>query len=399
MPHSHPVIRLTAADNPPVKAAPYSGKWSRQNPQGVTQSKTEYYQEVTNQWLEHVKDKPGYDVTFAADKAKVLILHLGQSKKRGRGSVTHSECRQYITRAELRLQEIEHQGGEGGSVHVGQEQGQGDGEAGGSHDVQEAMAVDAVTGAGDTGGGQGIDLSDSSDDDGDWMNQPDRQERVKKELVVKKFLEQTDEEVFESGVIVEDIFGFSPEYSRTFKARREEYSRKICEENTDRQLFESGQIFNDHVRKSVIYQERQKAYSEIYFEENFEGASSQGILTVISQTPKAVIESEVFQNRLKHLTKKEKSEKVIIKTVKETVKALNEIPSKEGQHQKRVLGASLASLRFGVPDIGLTAWEEQESIEMKRKLLAGEEKVLKESTKAARQIFPPEVCLKQCITA
>ena len=397
MPHSKVVIRLNAADNPPNNAPPYPGKWSRQNHKGITKSKTEYYQEVTNLWLEFVKEKPGYKSTFMADQAKALSLHLGQSKKKGRGAVTHLQCREFITRAEKRLREIDHPGEEGGRGQVGQEQGQGMCEAGGSQQADEAMVVNDNIEIGDTGRDQVGVLSESSDDD-DWMNKPDRKERVEQVFVVKKFLEKTDEEVFESGITVEDIFGFSPEYSSIFKTRREEYARKICEQKTDRDIFESEQIINDHIKKSVIYQERQKAYCNIYFEENFQGASSQDILSAISQTPQIVIDSEVFKNSLSHLTRKEKSEMIIMKSVRETVKALNESPSKEGKHQKKVLGASVASLRFGVPDIGLTVREEQESLEMKRKLLGREETVLKESTKAARQIFPPEVCLVKCST-
>ena len=91
------------------------------------------------------------------------------------------------------------------------------------------------------------------------------------------------------------------------------------------------------------------------------------------------------------MSKKEKSEKVVMKSVKDTVKALNENPSKIGKEQVKLIGASLASLRFGVPEIGLTVTEEQQSIEMKRKLLAGEERVLKGEAVATRQKFPPQV--------
>ena len=46
---------------------------------------------------------------------------------------------------------------------------------------------------------------------------------------------------------------------------------------------------------------------------------------------------------------------------------------------------------FGVPDLGLNWREEAEAIEMKRKLMAGEETTLKPLRKQAKQIFPPIV--------
>ena len=56
-----------------------------------------------------------------------------------------------------------------------------------------------------------------------------------------------------------------------------------------------------------------------------------------------------------------------------------------------VRAASLTSLRFGPPKFGLSWREENDVIEMKRKLLSGEERILKVLPHKRKQIFPIEV--------
>ena len=187
------------------------------------------------------------------------------------------------------------------------------------------------------------------------------------------------------------MVGFNPEYSERFKTRREEYGVKVCEAKSDQELFESQENVNEHVMKTESYTKRRNSYTDTYYEEHFEGEKSLDILTEICQTPKVVVESKIFKERLSHLNKRQKSEKIVMHSVRETVRALNENPSKEGSLQKKYLGASLASTEFGVPEIGLTAREEQEALEMKRKLMAKEETTLKGDTKTARKVFPTEV--------
>ena len=379
MPHSQPVTRLKASDNPPEKAPPFPGLWSRDNEQGSTMSKTEFYQDITNQWLEVVKDKPAYSNTYIADKAKVLSLHI-QSK---RDKITHAQCKQFITRSELRLQELESlEEQEQLEKDVQDEQVQQD-----SSEGEEAMEIDVT----EHTENQSDDFSNEEGED------EAMKKRVEKELSLTKFLENSNEYIFKRKICrITLVLGFNPEYSSKFKERREEFAQKICENKTNYELFESDQKVNEHVKKSAIYKERQKGYTDIYFQDHFEGQSSQNILALISQTPKLVVDSEVFKERISHLSKKEKSEKVAMKSVKDTVKALSENPSKEGKEQRKLIGASLASLRFGVPDIGLSVKEERQAVEMKRKLLAGEENILKAEGLAARQKFPPQVGVVMC---
>ena len=390
MPHSQDVIRLKVSDNPPESAPQYPGKWSRKNEGGSLQTKMEFLQEVTNRWLEFVKDNPAYDQTYTADKAKVLICHL-KGKAQGGNKVTHSQCKQLVTTAEVRLQKLEHPVGENSKDY-------GDTAEGGAEDSEEQVEdkVDDgyIDGEGDNLGGafenDSEDEDEKSEDPEEW-SQKDEITRALNEKALEKLMSKTDKELFEKIPEVDNTLGFKVSNKKKFIKRREVYSLKICEMKSDYELFESGEEINQNVLKSEVYKQRREQFSESYYRDNLEGQSSQNILTVISQTPKVVIESEVFKNRISHLTKKEKSEKVAMKSVRDTMKALKENPSKAGQEQKKVIAASLTSLRFGPPECSLTKKEEQEVMEMKRKLMTGEEKVLLLPSKPTRQTFPQEV--------
>ena len=65
--------------------------------------------------------------------------------------------------------------------------------------------------------------------------------------------------------------------------------------------------------------------------------------------------------------------------------------SKESKYQQRLIAAGATSLKFGVPDLGLSRREEGKALEMKKKLIQQVGEVLKNPEKASRQCFPPGV--------
>ena len=107
--------------------------------------------------------------------------------------------------------------------------------------------------------------------------------------------------------------------------------------------------------------------------------------------PTLVLESELFNRLFENVSRQEKSEIIAMKSVKETIKLLAKNPSQEARIQRKVIGASLSSPEFGLPQLGLTWREEQEAMEMKKKLVSGESSVLMMPAKKPRQVFPPEV--------
>ena len=375
--HSKPVIRLKATDNPPVPTPPYPGLWHRNNTDGIMISKMEYLQNHTNQWLDYVKNNKSYEETFMADKAKVLILHLQGKRKSDPNFVTHNQCRQLITRAELWLQQKEH------SETPPEDETDSEHNGGKQSDQQESPHVEHNL----------LDeFSDNESLDDDWDDGWDKGDRSTEDKILRQFLSRTDSEIFESNISPEDFLGFKVSNRKKFKSRREAYSRKVLDNLSDKDLFQSGEVvINKHIRESKVYEGRKEHFSSTYYEENLEGQSSQEILSVMSQTPSVVIESETFKNRISHLSKKERAEMAALKSARDTVKSLDENPSIEGREQKKQIIASLTSLRFGPPEFGLSWREEKDVIEMKRKLLSGEERILKVLPHKRKQIFPIEV--------
>ena len=76
------------------------------------------------------------------------------------------------------------------------------------------------------------------------------------------------------------------------------------------------------------------------------------------------------------------------KEAKETIKLLAETPGKESREQRKIIGACVTSLRYGVPDIGLNWREEKVVQDMKRRLVTGVDKVLTIPNKEVREVLP-----------
>ena len=358
---------LKAVHNPPDPAPPYPGAWRRQNKKGSLMSKNDYLQQHTNQWLEYVKKNPAYYQSILSVKAKVLRCHL-QGQATG-NKLTHRQCRELIIRAELEQGPVDHvNADEQNNEEYFQEQ-----------DVKKKK-----------NNGEDKDKEDSSEeDDNDWQKDEDR---IRKAKLLQQFLSKSDEEIFESNVLADEALGFKISNTKKFKIRREVYSKQICDNKTEDELFKSERgIVNEYVLKSKVYKQKKEQFCSIYFHQYFEGKSSQDILMSISQTPKVVIESKIFKDRVKHLSRKEKAEIVALQSARDTIKALDENPSKEGREQKKLLVSSLTSLVFGPPEFGLSGREVEEVTEMKRKLMTGEEKVLKVPSKPHKEMYPPEV--------
>ena len=76
--------------------------------------------------------------------------------------------------------------------------------------------------------------------------------------------------------------------------------------------------------------------------------------------------------KLSHLSKKDKSERLAMRELRETMVRLKLSKTKESREQQKILAASVSSLEFGVPEFGLHPRVEKEAMEMKRKLLDGD---------------------------
>ena len=95
-------------------------------------------------------------------------------------------------------------------------------------------------------------------------------------------------------------------------------------------------------------------------EDNFSQSSSQEILLQLSQTPAAVQSSEAFKERLSHLSFQERSERLVMKNIKDTLKELNKTP--EGRKQSKLIIAAVSHPVFGDPGLDLDETTRKETI-------------------------------------
>ena len=133
------------------------------------------------------------------------------------------------------------------------------------------------------------------------------------------------------------------------------------------------------MKTSIRVKERLRAY--------LASKESHQIIFDEAQAPKFVINSEEYKKRL-NISKKEKSGIMAGKEAKETIKLLAETPGKESREQRKIIGACVTSLRYGVPDIGLNWREEKVVQDMKRRLVTGVDKELTIPNKEVREVLP-----------
>ena len=98
MPHSQPVTRITVHDNPKQKAPKYPGKYCRNNKHGVIQTKDEWLNDQTDQWIKHMLNNPAYKKTYTSDKVLTLLHHLSKSLRSG--TLDYPKCKKLLQSAE-----------------------------------------------------------------------------------------------------------------------------------------------------------------------------------------------------------------------------------------------------------------------------------------------------------
>ena len=158
---------------------------------------------------------------------------------------------------------------------------------------------------------------------------------------------------------------------------------------TDEELFENYDRVSSYTRCTEVFKERQKKFAGKYMEDNFANSSSQEILMKSSQTPAVIQNSDFYKSFLSHLNYEERSERLVMRNIRETVKELNKTP--EGKKQAKMFLAGVSHPVYGDPGLGLNKTMKFETNQMKAKLLSGEEGTLNVANKSKRKVFPGSV--------
>ena len=132
---------------------------------------------------------------------------------------------------------------------------------------------------------------------------------------------------------------------------------------------------------------RKQKFINEYMQDNFEEANSQDILNKYSQIPNAVITSENLKDKIRHLNKKEKSEKRMLKNINETIDLIDK-STQAGKNQVKVLVASVTDHRFGEPGLNVLWRLKGEAQKMKMNLLSESDRILTPPLKQPKQTYP-----------
>ena len=429
--------KITFQDNPPEPAPPYPGKKSRNCPHGILVTKHEYLQQQSDEWLQIMKNHNLYKTTYLSDKAWCLKHHLRLSSNKSE-EVTQLLCRQLIESSEeILLPEYEQEHEHDEETEQNPEQ---------SLRVEHNPPEKAPSYPGkltqENPNGSMLSrqayLQEESDQ---WFlyvkekltyrntsmahkarclrhhlsNSHSKKYKVS-QIQCRKFVKSaeyrlTDQEGVEPMESEQDKnleHDHTKEENYTLnveeKSRADDMNGSLCQADkekiegrtkkewklekilsrSDAELFESRdtEMDDDDIKlmeTSIRLKERLRAY--------LASKESHKIIFEEAQAPKFVINSKEYKKRL-NISKKEKSGIMAGKEAKETIKLLAETPGKESREQRKIIGACVTSLRYGVPDIGLNWREEKVVQDMKRRLVTGVDKVLTIPNKEVREVLP-----------
>ena len=125
------------------------------------------------------------------------------------------------------------------------------------------------------------------------------------------------------------------------RAEREFVVREYLEKS-DYELFEGGLEIPVCVQNSVMFKERKKRFNTTYLEDKGY-QDSQEILEALSQAPPVV--EETLRQKISHLTKPQKAERLLLKTLSDTIKRLKETPGREAKIQVLIIMAAISHHR------------------------------------------------------
>ena len=333
------------ADGPQNSAKAYPGKKSRNNPNGTALTKSEFIASEVEKWVRHFDNSDLYHQTFFAHKVTYLQRYLKKL---------------YVSRKEAseKLIEIETK-------------------------VALESEEDVLTNSQSLiGGDMDVDFGFDGDmDNEDTDDNIEDQSRWDKENMLNRILSLTDEQLFGGNMVVNDTV------KNTYKYKQRESEFYLTK--SDEELFGMYDKLPPHIKSREEFKQRHNEYVEGYMEENFAMASSQDILLKLSQTPAAVQASDIYKERLSHLSFQDISLRLLLKNIKETILELKKTP--EGKKQAKLFIAGVSHPVFGDPGLDLDERTRKEVKTIKANLLKGTSTTLKGLDHKRRSEFPETV--------
>ena len=297
-------LEIKLEDGPPDPAVRYPGKYGRNNKGGSLLTRDQFKEQAARRWVEYFGDSEKYANSRLSVKAKYLSHHLRALKvnvQEARALLVKVECDETreVANEQRENPVVEEDGGA-----VGDEEMEVD--VGGGQDVLDNVPDEGEDGEGHQGEEKKMDC-DSEEEDIDCEEdqddgEVDEENRVALEFEVRKFMEMSDDELFRSDLVVPPS-----------------------------------------VEKSSKFRERKKNFIDTYMEEH-DFQNSQEILEALSQAPPVV--EDCLKKKLSHLSKQEKANRLLVKTLSDTIQRLKETPGAQARKQVQVILAAVTHHRL-----------------------------------------------------
>ena len=346
------LIRLD--DCPAGKAPYYPGKKSKDNRNGSELSRSEFVDKVISNWVEHFNGSELYERAPWHNKTSYLMIYLKPL------NITRTEAGQRLIAIEKKL------------VVEAQDKKLSDSQ----NMIENDMEID--TGPVDLQISPEQSFEDSPEQSPERSSDRSRWHKYKE---VETFLKLSDEELFDGNIEIPDHVVAATR----FKKREMQFLLA----KTDVELFEQDKYIPSYTKKSSEFQERQNRYINKYMEDTFALSSSQDLLENLSQTPKTVQNSEIFKNFLSHLSNEERSQRLVMKNIRDSLNELEKTP--EGRKESKKIIAAVSHPVFGDPGLELNWKVKHDTKQMKENLLTGITKTLELPEKKKRKHFPDRV--------
>ena len=325
-------------DCPPGRAPHYPGKKTKNNKSGSDLSYSDYLDKVISDWVSYFEGSQKYQECPFSVKTMYLVTYLRHL------NVTKSEAGRRLIAAETML---------------------------------ATRADDKILS--DSQGALCTDMD--IDEEIEWWEASSERSKWDKNKKVDNFLELSDQTLFNPDIkIPEDV-----KKSTRFKQREKKYLLAL----SDKDLFERNQSISKYTQNSDEYKERYQKYVTNYMEENFAVSSSQEMLEKLSQTPNTIQNSHMFKDLLSHLSNEEKSEKLVMKNIRDSLTELEK--TVQGRKDAKKVIAAVSHPVFGDPGLGLNSHKKKETKLMKQNLLTGKSTTLELPQTEKRKIFPDSV--------
>lgn len=332
--------KINQDDCPSDPASHYPGKKSRNNPRGSSLTKDSFIDEEIVKWVRHFNNSDRYNTTPFGHRVMYLRKHLRYL------NVPLTDIKEKLMKIERNIAQ------ENVEENIVQSQNL----------LNNEMDIDVAASA-------------SQEKDNSHISRWDIEEQINQILMM------TDEQIFESDLIIKDYVKTSVKY------KRREVSYILSK--SDEEIFSMYDNIAPHIKRTKEFIARYKNYAESYMEDHFAQASSQEILLRIPETPIVVQHSDAYKKRLCHLSFQEKSERLVMKNIKETLTELKKTP--EGRKQAILFTAGVSHEVFGDPGLDLTTRTRAKARKIKENLLKGKSTTLKEESTAKRSEFPKSV--------